>query len=217
MSAVGELPAPRQEEIPPKNSRSSGLPRTSESLGGPPPRRICPSTALQWTAFRAGHFSWPWRNVDAKVRQSPARIPVRDARRGKERPAAEVIPDKSARRVWSAWSQRNDNATTRNNYSHHRRWSAVVSRKKTSHELPSRPSPECQGVRGEEPYFVSRGIIDETQGGSLYGISCTLSPTVSRVALPRPWHRLPVTTVPLQSPDVLQAKIHRTSGRSTRA
>lgn len=91
----------------------------------------------------------------------------------------------------------------------------LCSRKKTSHELPSRPSPDLS--RGEEPYFVSRGIIDETQGGSLYGISCTLSSTVSRVALPRPWHRLPVTTVPLQSPDVLQAKIHRTSGRSTKA
>lgn len=124
MSVVEESPAPRQgrlKESPPKKIQG-GQPRSSESLDGRPPPippEDCPSTALQWTAFREGHFSWPWRNVDAKVRQSPARIPVHDARRGKEHPAAEVILDKSALRVWSAWSQRNDNATTRNNYSHH--------------------------------------------------------------------------------------------------
>lgn len=43
MMSVGESPAPRQ-----KNRWSSGLPRSSESP--PIPRRICPSTALQWTA-----------------------------------------------------------------------------------------------------------------------------------------------------------------------
>lgn len=83
--SVGESPAPRQ-----KNRWSSGLPRSSESPPHPPEDLSKHSAAVD--GFRAGHFSWPWRNVDAKVRQSPARIPVHDARRGKERPAAEVIP-----------------------------------------------------------------------------------------------------------------------------